>query len=179
MHKMQHNMCNWKDKFQEVLSDLFSHSRRNLCGIYSRICKRKKYFWSCNPPNVFSPSVYNSAETFPCKYKPSHGYYLLKEYVMTSFLHWITPLKEIGSIFMQSICIQEAFVNIWWLALAPVRGSATQDMLLQLWTSTAPQYDQICCVSSVGAPCLFKQIMKWFIKIKKNHKSVLQLFILC
>lgn len=43
--------------------------------------------------------------------------------VITSFLHRQTYLKCIRSIFMQIICILEAFVNIWWRTLASGRDT--------------------------------------------------------
>lgn len=63
----------------------------------------KQQFLSCDTMLLFT-QVYNSAETSTCKYRTS-------------------SLKRIGSDFMLSMCILEASVNIWWLALAPGRGT--------------------------------------------------------
>lgn len=91
----------------------------------------KKYFWSCDSPTAVLLSAQLSWDIPEQIQNQVLSIIFWGECVMTSFLHRITSLKWIGSIFMQSICILEAFVNIWWLALAPGGGTDRQGMLVQ------------------------------------------------
>ena len=74
-----------------------SNQYSTLRVIQMQIVERK-YFWNWDTPNIFLISLQFSWDN-PMQTKPSRGYYLLREYVITSFLHRITPLKRIGVYF--------------------------------------------------------------------------------
>lgn len=88
------------------------------------------------------PQTLHISDGNKCTTSTFNGLSMVTESVVKILELWYkykpSASQWIGSTFMQSVCILEAFVYIWWLTLAPGRGTD------QKWG---------CCCRTLGTNC--------------------------